>query len=65
MHGALPGSSAGGEQPKFCTIREDGHPVIVKLSPAGGSAPERRWAGPGSARARCRYTAAASAPAVS
>ena len=44
MHGALPGSSAGGEQPKFCTVREDGQPVIVKFSPAGGSAPERRWA---------------------
>ena len=44
MHGALPGSSAGGEQPKFCTVREDGRPVIVKFSPAGGSPPERRWA---------------------
>nr|WP_093111637.1 type II toxin-antitoxin system HipA family toxin YjjJ [Variovorax sp. CF079] len=44
MHGALPGSSAGGEQPKFCTVREDGRPVIVKFSPAGDSAPEQRWA---------------------
>jgi hypothetical protein len=44
MHGALPGSSAGGEQPKFCTVRQDGRPVIVKFSPAGHSAPERRWA---------------------
>lgn len=44
MHGALPGSPAGGEQPKFCTVREDGQPVIVKFSPAGGSAPKRRWA---------------------
>ena len=44
MRGALPGSSAGGEQPKFCTIRDDGQPVIVKFSPAGASAAERRWA---------------------
>lgn len=44
MRGALPGSSAGGEQPKFCAVREDGQPVIVKFSPAGNSAPERRWA---------------------
>lgn len=45
MQGALPGSSAGGEQPKFCTVRqEDGRHVIVKFSPAGDSAPERRWA---------------------
>jgi hypothetical protein len=45
MQGALPGSSAGGEQPKFCTVRdEDGQHVIVKFSPAGDSAPERRWA---------------------
>lgn len=45
MHGALPGSSAGGDQPKFCTVREtDGRHVIVKFSPAGDSAPERRWA---------------------
>jgi hypothetical protein len=44
MRGALPGSSAGGEQPKFCTVRDDGQPVIVKFSPAGTSEPERRWA---------------------
>jgi len=45
MRGALPGSSAGGEQPKFCTAREaDGHPVLVKFSPAGTSAADRRWA---------------------
>ncbi|MBT2321310.1 type II toxin-antitoxin system HipA family toxin YjjJ [Variovorax paradoxus] len=44
MHGALPGSSAGGEHPKFCTVRDDGQPVIVKFSPSGNSAPERRWA---------------------
>ena len=44
MRGALPGSSAGGEQPKFCAVREDGQPVIVKFSPAGSSPAERRWA---------------------
>lgn len=44
MRGAMPGSSAGGEQPKFCTVREDGHPVIVKFSPAGNSPASRRWA---------------------
>ena len=44
MQGALPGSSAGGEQPKFCAVREDGQPVIVKFSPAGDSPAERRWA---------------------
>lgn len=43
MRGAMPGSSAGGEQPKFCTVREDGHPVIVKFSPAGDSPASRRW----------------------
>lgn len=37
MQGLHPGSSAGGEQPKFCTVR-DGRPVIVKFSP-GGDAP--------------------------
>lgn len=44
MRGALPGSSAGGEQPKFCCVRDDGQPVIVKFSPAGDSPPARRWA---------------------
>lgn len=44
MRGALPGSSAGGEQPKFCCVRDDGQPVIVKFSPSGSSPPERRWA---------------------
>lgn len=44
MRGALPGSSAGGEQPKFCTVRDDGQPVIVKFSPAGSSPADRRWA---------------------
>ncbi|MDB5873611.1 MAG: transcriptional regulator [Ramlibacter sp.] len=43
MSGALPGSSAGGEQPKFCAVREDGQPVIVKFSAAGGSPAEQRW----------------------
>ena len=41
MQGTLPGSSAGGEQPKFCTVR-DGTQVIVKFSPAGTSAVDRR-----------------------
>jgi len=41
MQGSLPGSSAGGEQPKFCTARE-GRQVIVKFSPSGSSAAERR-----------------------
>lgn len=39
---ALPGSSAGGEQPKFCAVR-DGMPVLVKFSPAGTSPAEQRW----------------------
>lgn len=33
MQGTHPGSSAGGEQPKFCTISA-GRPVLVKFSPA-------------------------------
>lgn len=41
MQGTLPGSSAGGEQPKFCTVREGRH-VIVKFSPAGTSPADRR-----------------------
>jgi HipA-like C-terminal domain/Winged helix-turn-helix DNA-binding len=39
--GAPPGSSAGGEQPKFCAALADGRHVIVKFSPAistGGDA---------------------------
>lgn len=44
MQGALPGSSAGGEQPKFCAIRKDGACVIVKFSPAGRSPADQRWA---------------------
>jgi hypothetical protein len=38
----LAGSSAGGEQPKFSALR-DGHPVLVKFSPAGDSAADQRW----------------------
>ncbi|MDZ4160939.1 MAG: type II toxin-antitoxin system HipA family toxin YjjJ [Burkholderiales bacterium] len=38
----LPGSSAGGEQPKFCAVR-DGHPVLVKFSPAGDHPADQRW----------------------
>ena len=42
MQGTLPGSSAGGEQPKFCTTL-DGQPVIVKFSPAGDAPFDQRW----------------------
>ncbi len=41
MQGTLPGSSAGGEQPKFCTVC-DGRQVIVKFSPAGNSPADKR-----------------------
>jgi DNA-binding Lrp family transcriptional regulator len=41
MQGTLPGSSAGGEQPKFCTITA-GRPVLVKFSPAGSSPADQR-----------------------
>ena len=41
MQGALPGSSAGGEQPKFCT-RVAGRHVIVKFSPAGSAPADQR-----------------------
>ena len=45
---ALPGTSAGGEQPKFLTtVREDRggfSPVLVKFSPPMDQAPGRRWA---------------------
>lgn len=45
---ALPGSSAGGEQPKFCAViqgeqGEQGVPVLVKFSPAGTSPADQRW----------------------
>lgn len=41
MQGTHPGSSAGGEQPKFCTLMGGRH-VIVKFSPAGDSPAEQR-----------------------
>lgn len=41
MQGTHPGSSAGGEQPKFCTITA-GRPVIVKFSPAGDAPAHQR-----------------------
>lgn len=41
MQGTLPGSSAGGEQPKFCTVRNE-RQVIVKFSSAGGSPADKR-----------------------
>jgi len=45
---ALPGTSAGGEQPKFLTtVREesgDFRPVLVKFSPPMDQATGRRWA---------------------
>lgn len=41
MLGTLPGSSAGGEQPKFCTVR-DGRQVIVKFSSSGTSPADKR-----------------------
>ncbi len=41
LHGTLTGSSAGGEQPKFCT-QVDGRPVIVKFSPPGATPVEQR-----------------------
>jgi hypothetical protein len=44
MQGAAPGSSAGGEQPKFTCVRAaDGQPVIVKFSPAGTTEVATRW----------------------
>ena len=41
MHGTLSGSSAGGEQPKFCTVTA-GRPVLVKFSPAGDAPTDQR-----------------------
>jgi DNA-binding Lrp family transcriptional regulator len=41
MQGTLGGSSAGGEQPKFCTITAGRH-VIVKFSPAGDAPVDQR-----------------------
>lgn len=40
--GELPGSSAGGEQPKFCAYREHGH-VLVKFSAADDNPVSQRW----------------------
>ncbi|MEO7547702.1 MAG: type II toxin-antitoxin system HipA family toxin YjjJ [Ramlibacter sp.] len=42
LHGGQPGSSAGGDQPKFCVVAA-GRPVIVKFSPAGNAASAQRW----------------------
>lgn len=42
MQGTLPGSSAGGEQPKFCAA-VNGQPMIVKFSPAGAAPVDQRW----------------------
>jgi len=44
MSGVIPGSSAGGEQPKFTAFCGDrfAH-VIVKFSPKGNNAVARRW----------------------
>lgn len=41
MQGTLSGSSAGGEQPKFCTIMAGRH-VLVKFSPAGDAPTDQR-----------------------
>ncbi len=41
MQGGLPGSSAGGEQPKFCTVHSGRH-VLVKFSPASDSTVSQR-----------------------
>ncbi len=41
MQGTLGGSSAGGEQPKFCTLTA-GRPVLVKFSPAGDAPADQR-----------------------
>ncbi|MCA1938833.1 MAG: type II toxin-antitoxin system HipA family toxin YjjJ [Dechloromonas sp.] len=40
--GELPGSSAGGEQPKFCAFSERGH-VLVKFSAADDNPVSERW----------------------
>ena len=48
MQGTLGGSSAGGEQPKFCTTVGNtaaaaaGRPVLVKFSPAGDAPADQR-----------------------
>jgi len=44
LAGEIPGSSAGGEQPKFTTYcREQSAHVIVKFSPKGDDPVARRW----------------------
>lgn len=44
MQGELPGSSAGGEQPKFAATLAEGACVIVKFSPPVEASPAaRRW----------------------
>lgn len=40
--GEIPGSSAGGEQPKFCTYTERGH-VLVKFSAPDDNPVSERW----------------------
>ncbi|TQC69591.1 type II toxin-antitoxin system HipA family toxin YjjJ [Pantoea dispersa] len=40
--GEVPGSSAGGEQPKFCTYTERGH-VLVKFTAADDNPVSERW----------------------
>lgn len=40
--GEVPGSSAGGEQPKFCTYTERGH-VLVKFSARDDNPVSERW----------------------
>lgn len=40
--GEIPGSSAGGEQPKFCTFTDRGH-VLVKFSAADNHPVSERW----------------------
>ena len=41
VQGTVGGSFAGGEQPKFCTIRNEQH-VLVKFSPSGDSPTDQR-----------------------
>lgn len=43
LRGNIPGSSAGGEQPKFTAYTKDCGHVIVKFSPAGDDRVSRRW----------------------
>ncbi|MDX3774713.1 type II toxin-antitoxin system HipA family toxin YjjJ [Chromatiaceae bacterium AAb-1] len=43
ISGEIPGSSAGGEQPKFCVVVNDRH-LLVKFSAATRNANSQRWA---------------------